>query len=407
MQITGRSFGLTAGVLALLVMLPLQAGARDLEDAITDLYGGDGITLDNSAGHQAHFESSAQTELGQLGQSVQIALSAFTPSAPVSSFTFDLEQGVFTRSTHTLGPLVASRARTIGRLKVNVGLSYTETIYKRFEGSDLDQIFLSFTHQDDPPAGIGNPSYELDQIGVNVDLEIEQRVAALSGTLGLTPNWDVGLILPYVWNRLQADAYAFVIKGDPTTNFHSFGGASESAFSSEGGHAEGIGDLVLRTKYFVLDAPGLGEGASPLIPDVALLGQVRFPTGRDEDLLGAGEYSVLPMVILSREYWGRVEPHLNLGYEVTTGDTEDDSLQWIAGAAFGVVDSLTIPIDLIGRHELKKDGVGDNLIDLSLGLKMNVFKTVLLAGNVKFPMNGDEGLRADYIWSLGVEATFP
>jgi hypothetical protein len=82
-------------------------------------------------------------------------------------------------------------------------------------------------------------------------------------------------------------------------------------------------------------------------------------------------------------------------------------LQWIAGAALRASDRLTIPIDLVGRHELNHDGVGDDLVDLAVGIKVNPVSTALLVANVRVPLNGDEGLRADYIWSLGVEVTLP
>ena len=245
MRIRARSIGLTAAALAVLVTLPLEAGARDLEDAITDLYGGDGITLAPAVpSHEAHFTPTGLSELAQLQDSIRSSLVAFAPSAPVSSFTFDLEQGVFTRSTQTFGPLVAERAPTIGRLKVNVGASYTEAIYSRFEGTDLDNVELQFAHID-CCFGPGLSGFEQDQVGVNIDLEIEQRVAALRATLGLTDHWDIGVLVPYVWNRLNVDAVGFVIdnSGSGAHRFDPTAGG-DSAFSSSGGRAEGIGDVV-------------------------------------------------------------------------------------------------------------------------------------------------------------------
>jgi hypothetical protein len=415
MQVAARSIGLTAGALAVLVMLPLEVGARDLEDAITDLYGGDGITLAN-AFHQAHFTPTGLSELAQLQNSIRTSLVAFAPSAPVSSFTFDLEQGVFTRSTQTFGPLIAERAPAIGRLKLNLGASYTEAIYSRFEGTDLDNIELRFPHEDccdtggaPVPGGDGQlTGFELDQVGANIDLEIEQRIAAFRATLGLTNHWDVGVLVPYVWNRLDVGAVGFVINNGGG-NAHQFNPAvaGDSAFSNSGGRAEGIGDIVARTKYHLVDTSGMGNSASPFMPDVSLLFQARFPSGNEDDLLGSGEYGFMPAIVLSREIAGTVEPHLNLGYEATTGDSEENSLQWIAGAALRASDRLTIPIDLVGRHELNHDGVGDDLVDLAVGIKVNPVSTALLVANVRVPLNGDEGLRADYIWSLGVEVTLP
>lgn len=404
-------------VLAVLSMHSFAAGARDLEDAITDLYtedGDPGITLSNVF-HEAHFTPTGLTELAKLQDAIRSSLVAFAPSAPVSSFTFDLEQGVFTRSTQTFGPLVAERAPTIGRLKLNIGASYTDAIYSRFEGEDLDNVELRFAHEDccdttgaPVPGGDGQlTGFELDQVGVNIDLEIEQRVAAFRATLGLTDHWDLGILIPYVWNRLQADSVGFVINNGGG-NAHQFNPTvhGDSIFSSSGGRAEGIGDIVARTKYHFVDTSKM-PSASPYLPDVSFLFQTRFGSGNQHDLLGAGEYGFLPMIVLSREIEGIVEPHLNFGYEATTDGSENNNLQWVAGAALRAGDHVTFPIDLVGRHEPDGDGVGDNLVDLAVGIKVNPVSTALLVANVRVPLNGDEGLRADYIWSLGVEVTLP
>jgi Putative MetA-pathway of phenol degradation len=417
MRISERSPRLTLSLLATVAMFPFAAGARDLEDAITDLYtedGEPGITLSNIF-HEAHFTPTGLAELAQLQDAIGTSLVAFAPSAPVSSFTFDLEQGVFTRSTQTFGPLVAERAPTIGRLKLNIGASYTDAIYSRFEGEDLDTIEIRFAHTDccdttgaPVPGGDGQlTGFELDQVGVNIDLEIEQRVAAFRATLGLTDHWDFGLLIPYVWNRLEAESVGFVINNGGG-NAHQFNPAvqGDSPFSSSGGHAEGIGDIVARTKYHFVDTAEMSS-PSPYMPDVSFLFQTRFGSGNEDDLLGAGEYGFLPMFVLSREIGGTVEPHLNLGYEFTTDGSENNNLLWVVGAALRATDHVTFPIDLVGRHELDGDDVGDNLVDLALGIKVNPISTALLVANVRVPLNGDEGLRADYIWSLGVEVTVP
>ena len=115
----------------------------------------------------------------------------------------------------------------------------------------------------------------------------------------------------------------------------------------------------------------------------------------------------MPMIVLSREYGGIVEPQVNLGYEAVSGGSEQNSLQWIAGATFRASDFVSVPVGLLGRHELNRDGVGDEQVDISLGIKLNPVSTALLVANVRVPLNGDTGLRADYIWSLGVEMTVP
>ena len=55
---------------------------------------------------------------------------------------------------------------------------------------------------------------------------------------------------------------------------------------------------------------------------------------------------------------------------------------------------------------LSVTGVGDNLVDLALGARWNFWGNSLINGNIVLPLNRDEGLRADVIWTIGIEHTF-
>ena len=67
-------------------------------------------------------------------------LGIFAFNSTVSSYTFDLELGVPVRSTESLGPILSERATTLGARRLNVGFSYNRIDFKRFEGTDLDDI---------------------------------------------------------------------------------------------------------------------------------------------------------------------------------------------------------------------------------------------------------------------------
>ena len=67
--------------------------------------------------------------------------------------------------------------------------------------------------------------------------------------------------------------------------------------------AMGFGDIAVRGKINLLDRGGSG---------LAVIEEVRLPTGREEDLLGAGEASFRTVFIGSSEF-GRIAAHGNFG----------------------------------------------------------------------------------------------
>ena len=95
-----------------------------------------------------------------------------------------------------------------------------------------------------------------------------------------------------------------------------------------------------------------------------------------------------------------------MGYEVTTGGSEQYNLRYLVGLDARVHPRLTVAADVIGRWEPQGDGIGDHIVDLALGVKWNPFGAFLLNGNVQLPLNKSEGLRADVIWTIGIEYTF-
>jgi hypothetical protein len=67
---------------------------------------------------------------------------------------------------------------------------------------------------------------------------------------------------------------------------------------------------------------------------------------------------------------------------------------------------VTAAVEVLGRWEPDGDGIGDNTVDLALGAKWNIFGTFLLNANIQLPLNRNEGLRPNVIWTLGIENTF-
>jgi hypothetical protein len=199
---------------------------------------------------------------------------------------------------------------------------------------------------------------------------------------------------------VRADAHATIIRnsGAISNAVHNFGPGGDSPHSTTGGDATGVGDVLLRTKYNFLR----GE---PAWPDFAVAGQVKLPTGKADDLLGTGDTRFLGLLVASKTF-GFVEPHLNVGYDATTGNSKEDNVRYVGGLDARVLPSLTLALDVLGQWRPNGTGIGDNLVDLAVGGRWNIFRSFLFNANVLLPLNKNEGLRPDLIWTVGLEYTF-
>jgi hypothetical protein len=135
------------------------------------------------------------------------------------------------------------------------------------------------------------------------------------------------------------------------------------------------------------------------------VGEIKLPTGNADDLLGTGETNVKGLLVASRTF-GWFTPHLNLGFEWSSEGTEEYNVRYVAGADARALPSLTLALDVIGRWKPDGNGIGDNTVDAAFGLKWNPWRSLIVSGGVQVPLNPDEGLRADVIWTLAAEYTF-
>src|SRR5262249_23284384 len=146
-------------------------------------------------------------------------------------------------------------------------------------------------------------------------LSLHLKTDVVSGFVnyGLTPRWDVGIVVPIVRVQLNPALTSTIDRLSTSANpaIHSFDGNGLSTETlSESHSATGLGDLVIRTKYRVADLQGGGLAAGL---------DVRVPTGDKENLLGTGAVQTKLSLIASGEY-SRVAPHANIGYMFSHGE---------------------------------------------------------------------------------------
>jgi len=401
-----------AAVLAVVVgawqSAPSSAG--DVKDVISSLYGGDGITLSVAASgglHAPHFDTTSIAGLINLSSGITNSASIISLNSAITSVTYDLERGIPVRKTDSLGPILAERASTIGEGKLNLGADFTRTVYKRFEGTDLSSLNVNIPHETGPGSGCPGASYCDVFIATNIDFELEQNTLSFSGTYGVSKYFEAGMVVPVVYVRARARASSVVIPdplGDGSGGIvHAFGPDGDQPNDERKESAFGLGDIALRAKYDLTDA--LKTRDDRVVPDFGIFGQLTLPTGDEDDLLGSGETSVLGLIVASKQY-GWFGPHVNTGYEISTGPSSLDNLRYAAGFDARVDPEVTLAFDLIGRWHPDGDGTRDH-IDVALGGKWDPFGTgALFSVNFLVPVNKNTGLRPDFAWNVGFQMSF-
>jgi len=392
------------------------ADASDLKNAISNLYGGQGILLEPLPlpfpSQESRFQASSLQGLDQLNTQLTSAIGVPSFNSSVGGFLFDIERGVPVQTTESLGPLLTERATTLGARKLDLLLSYTRVNFTKLQGKDLNDLELVFLRGDANGNGIidtsGLFSFESDVIRARLSVDLTEDIFALIATYGLTAEWDVGFVVPVTHIRLIAKAHAAIFDqfGNPGGTkvgdipIHRFGPNSSQPDASGGGDETGLGDIVLRTKYNFL------RHYDDLIPDMAFLVELKLPTGDEECLLGTGGTNVTGLLVASKTYARWFTPNVNLGYEINTKDTRESAIRYALGFDARLLPELTLAAGIIGRAKPDGSGTGDHIVDLSLGVKWNPIKSLILRTNVQIPLDKNSGLRADFIPTVGIEYLF-
>jgi outer membrane putative beta-barrel porin/alpha-amylase len=434
-----------------------------------------------SLSHVAHFSPIEANELNNpvvgIVESFNTQMATQFSTFPLGSSTggltyvFDESVGTFRRGSASFGPLFAERALTIGRRKLSAGFNYQRTSYNTFEGQNLDDGSIKFylRHQDcctfnllgpntlasflQPNGTRLNPPFEGDLIEAALSLKATTHTTAVFANYGVTDHWDIGLAVPFVRVNLDASVRARILRLVTATNpdVHTFeiGNPDATRTVQRTGHASGLGDIVLRTKYHFLRMAGGGLAAAV---------DLRLPTGDENELLGTGGTEAKFLLVASSER-GRFGQHVNLGYTAAEGEVAGtlagltsapipDEINYSGGVEFVASPRLTVMGDVVGRT-LRRAGRLDLVSktfeynafspttpgpdcgfgsvgfvcastsldefaprsgDLTLllgtgGVKFNLTGNLLLSGSVLFPLT-NAGLRSRLTTVIGVDYAF-
>ena len=438
------------GCVASLFATP-PASAQHLRDRISDLFifgpgqqplflagSGDPNNPASLQAHGLHFIPSSSAENGALISFITDALGISIAGIPIGSTSggesFRFEAGVPVLTSTSAGPIFAERAQTLGRGRVLAGISRTGFRFATLRGVDMGDINLVFTHQNVDFPGCdaqfggdctlyGIPRLENDAMDFHLNIDLNVRVTSMYITYGLTNRFDFGLVVPIVQAEFRGESDAQIRPFGGDSAFHFFSGTPTNpvltAHRQSLGSSAGLGDIALRLKLNFRETPDAS---------FAMLVDGRFPTGSEEDLLGAGKFSGRALLILNTKL-GDFSPHLNAGYLYHAAKQQNDAVLGTLGFDQKLADAFTFAADVVtelqvGDSKLPLPGIvnydapfrrslnptnipemRDDIVNGSFGFKIAPARATTIVLNTLFPLNRG-GLRPNLVYTAGIEYTF-
>jgi hypothetical protein len=401
---------------AMVFITPYVTQAKNLNDVIPDLYGGNGFQTDPlSAGNRANdFGNAVFNSFNELTNGIGAQTGQFAVNSTVAAYRFDVERGVPVEVTKSLGPLFGERADTLGKGRFDFQVVWSHANYKKFNGQKLSS--LSANVPPTVPQGLPPNAAGFDeQLRIDLDVEVITNFVGFFGTYGLTDKWDVNVLVPLINNSIKAKSRATMLdsNGVPCTQGGNCSGiyvidgtapgTGDASGDSSSGEKTGIGDILLRTKYNFLKN-------HEIWPDLGVRGGVSFPTGNEKNFMGVGDFKFEGLAVASKYYSspiGIIGPHVNTGIVLVDNQSGLNLFTYVAGFDFAPVPSFAFSLDVLGRRELNdKDGIGKDIVDLAPGVKWAPIPNTLVMAAVQLPLNKNEGLRPDAVWTLGLGGTF-
>jgi hypothetical protein len=379
--------------------------------------------------HGRHYIPSAESGnaaiISFLGSAIGSNVSNIPISATTSGVTYSFQAGAPVRTNVSAGPIFAERAQTLGRRRVLVGATASSIRFNSLRGVPLSSLDFNFTHQDINPPSEGNPQFENEFITVRTSLDVDVLATIAFATYGLTDRIDIGVAVPFVSTSIDGTSAGQIVPFGPNPA-HYFGGTATSpilsAVAGVSGSASGIGDVAVRAKV------NLSPGGQTARTGFALLGDVRLPTGEEDDFLGSGSTSTRVLGILSSKF-GDFAPHANAGAAIRGGDDQTNAVLATVGFDQLVVPWATFAFDVISEWQLGDTPLSlpepvtiespfrrtiipsnipdrrDDLLNASIGAKLSSRNGLTFIVNALLPLNRG-GLRASTLWTAGLEYGF-
>jgi hypothetical protein len=366
------------------------AHAQSLADALTFLVTNQSVPT----GSVERDRDAAQAASVTISRALLANLATLPVASSSGAFVYRLnpELGTVERKTRTFGPFFLERALTAGRGNASVGLTVQHLHFTSLDGRSLTDGSLvttanQFTDEVAP--------FDVDRL----TLDINADIATVYATVGITNNMEIGFAAPMA--SLSIDG----------SRVNTYRGRTFTQASASG-HAVGLADLVVRTKYPWYS----GDGGA-----LAAAVDVRLPTGRQEDLLGTGstsyKFSTIGSIEGSRTSafanagatFGGLAREFSYGAGMSVAATATFSMvgellgRWIDSSGHLISTTAAHPL-LSGVNTIRLAGDSSSLQMLTLvpGIKWNLGNTWVLAANVSLPLTTG-GLNARFTPFIGLD----
>jgi hypothetical protein len=340
-------------------------------------------------------------------------------------YTFDPKLEIFTPSRRPMAPSISQNAPTNGRNVLTLGFSYSYLDYSHFNEFPSEHVFIQASR------GVPFRALGADVDGELVDVmyfnfKLRQQFYGFSAEYGILDNFDVGIFIPIVQTDFRGKAVSnffaqltadttlpngqvapkgslLELKNDgqlyPFPNLASLRERdADEVFAPHSGvsytrNDTGIGDIVLRTKYYF----GMVGPA-----EFGLLFNTSLPTGDEDNLEGVGSVRFDPRVLASsaNEF---LAGHVNMGFHADTEDSDRDRFDYSVGGEFRATAWMTLLLDHVARLQVKGDDI--HKYELVPGIKLNPYKDLVIGFNGILPLNR-QGLTTDWTPNGTAEVTF-
>ncbi len=285
-----------AALLLILVCRPLAEAqtAGTVEQVLGFLVTNRGVeTSDFDRDQEAADATRATLTRALLASIAQLPIST---SSSGFSYRLNPSLGTVERASETFGPFFVERALTPGRGQASFGVTFQYASFNALDGNNLrdgELLTVSNRFVDEPAP------FDVEALTLN----ISTRTTTIFGSVGVTDRLEIGAAIPLV---------ALSLSGSRVNTYR--GTSLLQALGSA--RTTGLADIAVRSKYrFTGDGPTSAAGGV----------EVRLPTGRAEDLLGAGDVALRFLGMVSAEK-GATSLHANvavgtggLGRELSAG----------------------------------------------------------------------------------------
>jgi hypothetical protein len=387
-------------VLTLLLSAPLQAFAQSgaapppsVQDILRFLVTNQGVQTSAFDKDREAADATRDT----LTRALLSSVATLPVSTSSSGFSYRLNPalGTVERASETFGPFFVERALTAGEGQASLGFTLQYASFGSLDGNHLrtGELMTTANRFSDEAA-----PFDVETL----TLGISTKTATFFGNVGVSDRVDIGVAVPVV---------SLSVNGSRLNTYRGQTLLQARATAS----TVGVADVAVRSKVRLTnEGPGTVSAAV----------EARLPTGREEDLLGAGQMAMRFMGLASAESastsihgnftlgLGGIGREVSYGGAVAVAATPRMTVigEVLARRITGIQRITTVAaphprLRGVETSRLMPVGADQTSAFAVAGIKWNVSTTWLLHANVLMPLS-DSGLTATFTPTIAMDYSF-